>query len=95
ASSSAEGLALFRAQRPNVIVADIGMPAEDGLSLLRRIRDLTDADGGRTPAIALTAYVRKEESERLLAGGFQAYLTKPVEPAELVNAIHAVVQQHV
>jgi len=89
ASSSAEALAVFRAQRPDVVVSDIGMPDEDGLALLGQIRAFDEADGGLTPAVALTAYVRKEDSERLLACGFQAYLTKPVEPLELVNAVHA------
>jgi signal transduction histidine kinase/CheY-like chemotaxis protein len=90
ASSAAEAYALLRARRPAIMVSDIGMPDEDGLSLLHRIRALPEESGGRTPAIALTAYVRKEDCDRLLAGGFQAYLTKPIEPIELVNAIRAV-----
>lgn len=87
AGSAAEALTFFQMHRPDIIVSDIGMPVEDGLMLIDRIRQFPEDDGGRTPAIALTAYIRKEDSERLLAGGFQAYLTKPVEPAELVNAI--------
>jgi CHASE3 domain sensor protein/CheY-like chemotaxis protein/two-component sensor histidine kinase len=87
ASGAAAAMTLFRAQRPDVMVSDIGMPDEDGLTLLERIRKLPASAGGETPAIALTAYVRREDSERLLGGGFQAYLTKPVEPVELVNAI--------
>jgi signal transduction histidine kinase/CheY-like chemotaxis protein len=87
ASGAAAAMTLFRAHRPDVIVSDIGMPDEDGLTLLERIRKLPASAGGETPAIALTAYVRREDSERLLGGGFQAYLTKPVEPVELVQAI--------
>ena len=87
ASGAAAAMTLFRAHRPDVMVSDIGMPDEDGLTLLERIRKLPASAGGETPAIALTAYVRREDSERLLRGGFQAYLTKPVEPVDLVNAI--------
>jgi signal transduction histidine kinase/DNA-binding NarL/FixJ family response regulator len=90
ASGAGEAMTLFHAHHPNVMVSDIGMPDEDGLTLLERIRKLPASAGGDTPAIALTAYVRKEDSEGLLAGGFQAYLTKPVEPVELVNAICAI-----
>jgi signal transduction histidine kinase/DNA-binding response OmpR family regulator len=87
AGGAGEAMTLFRTHHPDVMVSDIGMPDEDGLTLLDHIRKLPAGAGGQTPAIALTAYVRREDSERLLAGGFQAYLTKPVEPVELVNAI--------
>jgi signal transduction histidine kinase/ActR/RegA family two-component response regulator len=94
ASNATEAMTLFRAHRPSVVVSDIGMPGEDGLSLLEHIRQLPQSEGRDTPAIALTAYIRKEDSERLLAGGFQSYLTKPVEPAELVNAIARIGDPH-
>jgi CheY-like chemotaxis protein len=90
ASGAREAMTLFLAHHPNVMVSDIGMPDEDGVTLLEHIRQLPVSAGRDTPAIALTAYVRREDSERLLAGGFQAYLTKPVEPVELVNAICAI-----
>ena len=89
ATSAAEAWTLFEKSRPDVVVSDVGMPDDDGLTLLDRIR--RSRDGAHTPAIALTAYIRREDSARLLAAGFQAYLMKPVEPADLVAAIQDVV----
>jgi CheY-like chemotaxis protein len=61
------------------------MPDEDGYSLIRRVRELCSAD--RLPAIALTAYARKQDAEEALAAGFDRHLPKPVAPVELVRAI--------
>jgi signal transduction histidine kinase/FixJ family two-component response regulator len=76
--------------RPHVLLVDIGMPGEDGYSLIRRIRTLSPAAGGQTPAISLTAYARKEDRARALAAGFQNHLPKPVEAGQLFAAIHEV-----
>ena len=84
ASSVAEALAAVQAQRPDVIISDIGMPGEDGHELIRRVRALPPEHGGRTPAIALTAYARAEDRVRAVAAGFQHHLSKPVEPVELI-----------
>jgi signal transduction histidine kinase/ActR/RegA family two-component response regulator len=89
AESAAEGLATLREWRPNAIVCDIGMPGEDGYALIARIRSLSGAEGGQTPAIALTAYARTEDRVRALAAGFQMHVAKPIEPAELVATIAA------
>jgi CheY-like chemotaxis protein len=72
---------------PDVLVSDIGMPKVDGYALIRRIRRRAPARGGRTPAIALTAYTRPEDGESALAAGFQAHLTKPVDPERLRAAV--------
>ncbi|NTU79071.1 MAG: response regulator [Chloroflexales bacterium] len=82
-----EALATLRSWRPDVLVSDIAMPGEDGYGLIRSIRALAPDDGGEIPAVALTAYVRAEERARVLAAGFQLYVPKPVEPAELRNVI--------
>jgi PAS domain S-box-containing protein len=73
--------------RPDVIVSDIGMPGEDGYSLMRKIRALPPERGGRTPAVALTAYAREEDAHRAFAAGYQLHLAKPVEPAQLANVV--------
>ena len=86
-----DALAAFDAARPNVLVSDIGMPDEDGFSLIRRVRAREGEAGGRTPAIALTGYVHPEDRARLLAAGFQTHLRKPVEPEELVATVAALV----
>jgi PAS domain S-box-containing protein len=73
--------------KPDVIVSDIGMPDEDGYSLIRRIRALPPERGGRTPAVALTAYAREDDAHRAFAAGYQLHLAKPVEPAQLVSVV--------
>jgi signal transduction histidine kinase/ActR/RegA family two-component response regulator len=73
--------------KPDVIVSDIGMPEEDGLSLLQRVRALDESQGGRTPALAVTAFARAEDRTAALRAGFNLHLAKPVEPEELVAAI--------
>jgi CheY-like chemotaxis protein len=70
-----------------VLVSDIGMPGEDGYSLIRRIRLLDAERGGNVPAIALTAYARAEDRMKAVLAGFQMHLVKPVEGAELVTMV--------
>jgi PAS domain S-box-containing protein len=89
-ASAAEGLALMREARPQVIVTDIEMPGESGYDLIRKVRGLPFDQGGLTPAIALTAYARTEDRIRSLAAGFQMHLAKPVHPSELTAAVAAV-----
>jgi len=72
---------------PDILVSDIGMPQQDGYSLIQKIRTLTPERGKNIPAIALTAYARDEDRQRALAAGFQLYATKPIEPLKLVVAI--------
>jgi signal transduction histidine kinase/ActR/RegA family two-component response regulator len=77
-----------RAGSPDVFISDIGLPGEDGYSLMRRIGDLSAERGTpRLPAMALTAYARSEDRDRALAAGFQAYAAKPIEPEDLVRAV--------
>jgi CheY-like chemotaxis protein len=87
ARSVHEALAFLDTMRPDVIVSDVGMPDEDGFTLIRRVRAREAEGGGGVPAIALTGYVRPEDRARLLAEGFQQHLRKPVEPGEIVAAI--------
>jgi PAS domain S-box-containing protein len=87
AASAAEALASLSRARPDVLVSDIGMPGEDGYSLIRRIRKLSPAEGGRTPALALTAYARSEDRTKAVDAGFQTHLAKPVQPSELLAAV--------
>jgi signal transduction histidine kinase len=75
-------------RRPDVLVSDIGMPDEDGYSLIRRVRQM----GGqhKLPAIALTAYARKQDADAAIGAGYDRHLPKPVAPADLVRAIRSV-----
>jgi CheY-like chemotaxis protein len=90
-SSVPEALEALRGARFDILISDIGMPHEDGYSLIEKVRRLTDAEGGRTPAIALTAYARVEDRIRALKAGFQAHLPKPVEPVELAAVVASLV----
>jgi CheY-like chemotaxis protein len=59
----------------------------DGISLLRRVRQLTPEEGGLTPAVALTARARSEDRASVLAAGFQLHVTKPVQPGDLAAVV--------
>jgi CheY-like chemotaxis protein len=85
--STNEALVAFEQLKPNVLISDIGMPVEDGYGLIRKVRALEAKQGGRIPAIALTAYASEEERTRILSSGFQMHLPKPVEPAELIAVV--------
>ncbi|MEG4806811.1 response regulator [Microcoleus sp. F8-D3] len=92
ASSAAEAFEVVRQFWPDVLVSDIGMPEEDGYSLLRRLRSL-NKQAGKFCAIALTAYARDEDRDRAFAAGFDRHLSKPVQPDVLVETIVLLRQQ--
>ncbi|WP_373527246.1 response regulator [Nostoc sp.] len=73
--------------QPDVLISDIGMPGEDGYTLIRKIRALKPDMGGKVPAIALTAYSDSENRIRALEAGFQTHVSKPVDPGELVEIV--------
>lgn len=87
AGSARDALALLERETVDLIVSDIGMPEEDGYSLIRRVRGLVDEAKAATPAIALTAFARNEDRAQALLEGFNQHMTKPVEPAELLVAL--------
>jgi signal transduction histidine kinase len=87
ATSARQALAELDRALPDVLVSDIGMPEEDGLTLLRKVRLRASADGGALPAVAITAYARSEDRAQSFLAGFDAYVTKPVEPEDLLQAI--------
>jgi CheY-like chemotaxis protein/two-component sensor histidine kinase len=84
-SSAAEVLQRMSAVRPHLLISDIGMPGMDGYQLIREVRQNAEYKG--VPAIALTAYARAEDRSRALAAGYDEYLTKPVNPRELLTAV--------
>ncbi len=84
AHSAQEAFAKLQTWLPDILIADIGMPGEDGFSLIQKVRKLSDAAGGKTPAVALTAFARVEDRLKTLSTGFQMHVPKPVEAAELV-----------
>lgn len=94
AGSAEEGVSVLAERRPDVIVSDIAMPQQDGYAFLRRVRSLTEEQGGGTPAIALTAYASEQDKARSLAAGFQIHVSKPVEAADLVAAVARAAGRH-
>lgn len=86
-TSGAQCLESLPDLRPDVIIMDIGMPDMDGFALIGKIRALTPAQGGCTPAIALTAFARSEDRRQAMLAGFDVHVAKPVEPGELVAVV--------
>jgi CheY-like chemotaxis protein len=85
--SAAKALEALRRRIPDVLVSDIGLPGEDGHSLIGKVRQLSAQEGGEIPALAVSAYVRDEDRSQALAAGFQKHLSKPFEPSTLVPAV--------
>lgn len=91
-SSAEDAWNAFRERRPDVVVSDVNMPGKDGFWLIQRIRSLTPEEGGLTPAVALTGGA---DIEATLRAGFHAHLTKPLDPARLVDVLRDFVGQEV
>ncbi len=87
ATSASVALPLVSRIRPDVVVSDIGMPDMDGYGFIRALRAMPSEHGGRTPALALTAYSREEDSRRAFASGYQRHIAKPIDTWELVSAV--------
>ena len=86
-ASAEEALLALEQHKPDILISDLGMPEEDGYSLISKIRALPSERGGQIPAAALTAYARAEDRMRVLRSGFQFHLPKPVDSAELVTVV--------
>ncbi|HET6439176.1 MAG TPA: ATP-binding protein [Anaeromyxobacter sp.] len=87
AGSAQEALLCIAQRPPDVLLSDLGMPGEDGYQLMRQVRALDPGAGGAVPAAALTAYTQAENRLAAQEAGFQGYLSKPIDPAELTVAV--------
>jgi signal transduction histidine kinase/ActR/RegA family two-component response regulator len=85
AASAAEALAEIDRRPPDVLLSDISMPNEDGLSLIRQVRARVPSKGGTIPAVAISACASVSDGRSAEAAGFQAHLAKPFEPSELAT----------
>ncbi len=94
AGSAAEALEAMTKAVPDVLISDIGMPGEDGYELIRKVRAMPAENGGRVPAIALTAYARTEDRLQALKAGYHMHVSKPVELAELVAITSSLIQRN-
>lgn len=86
-----EAIMAVAQNRPQILISDISMPGEDGYDLIRQMRDRSSAI--ELPAIALTAYAREEDRQKILKAGFQVHLSKPVDPMRLVAAVEQLLSQ--
>jgi CheY-like chemotaxis protein len=90
AGSGPAALTQLFEHKPQVLLADLGMPDMDGYALIEQVRALDPGLGGRTPAIAVTAYASAQDRLRALQAGYQNHVAKPVEPEELAAVIASV-----
>jgi PAS domain S-box-containing protein len=86
-SSASKALEVLVSFRPDLLLSDIGMPEQDGYTLIRQVRTLPPALGGGIPAIALTAYASEKDRQKAFAAGFQKHLSKPIVPDQLIDVI--------
>ena len=91
-TTTEEALASLAETAPDLLVADLGLPGEDGYTLLKRIRALNTPSAAALPAIALTAYARPSDRDRALAAGFVHYVIKPVDPEELISVLTSILE---
>ncbi len=94
ASGAVEALHLMALYPPDLIISDIGMPVIDGFDFIRSVRSLPDRALARIPAIALTAFARREDEAQARAAGFDEFLAKPLVPATLLQTVAAVGARH-
>ncbi|BAZ84221.1 hybrid sensor histidine kinase/response regulator [Dolichospermum compactum] len=93
-SSAQEALEILNLWTPDVLISDIGMPEENGYSLIRKVRSLSPEKGRDIPAAALTAYTGAVERMQAIQAGFQLHLPKPIEPMELATVVASLVKRN-
>ena len=93
AASVTDALAVQNTFRPDLIIADLGMPGADGFSLLARLRTSPDEAIARTPVIAVTGYATVEDRAQTAAAGFAGHIAKPIDASELIAGILGVLRR--
>jgi PAS domain S-box-containing protein len=94
AASAAEAIDILQQSPPDILVSDIGMPVEDGYSLIRKVRSSESDKIKRLPAVALTAYASEEDRDRAIANGYNEHLAKPIEPALFATVLAKLTNGH-
>ena len=90
ADSARDALRIISRDRPDIVLADIAMPGQDGYALMRAMKELSDGDGHRIRAIAVSAYARLEDKQLAERAGFNEHLAKPIHREELFDTIERV-----
>lgn len=88
-----EALRIVERHHPDLLISDVGMPRMDGFELIAAVREMQDRRASRVPAIALTAFSRKEDQQKALEAGFDEFLAKPLRPAVLLQTVQAIVEK--
>ena len=91
ARSARDALTVMKTVRVHAMVSDLAMPGEDGLWLAQQLRQLKAERGGSIPAIAITAHRERYTAERVREFGFEAFLTKPIDPFDLSRTVASLV----
>jgi CheY-like chemotaxis protein len=91
--SATEAIESLRAELPDVIISDVGMPGIGGYEFMRQVRMLPPERGGKIPAVALTAYARGQDRLHALRAGYQMHVAKPIELAELVATVASLTER--
>jgi len=94
AASARDALKALDHALPHALISDLAMPEQDGYALIKHVRERSPERGGNLPAVALTAYARSEDRVHALTAGFQKYLSKPVDPNELVTVVANLTHPH-
>jgi CheY-like chemotaxis protein len=94
AASSPEALGIVEKWQPDLVIADICMPGEDGYTLLEQIRALPAEAGGKTPAFAVTAFHESSDKVRALKAGFQRHFEKPLNQQIFIDSLKEWVALH-
>ncbi|NMG20431.1 response regulator [Brasilonema bromeliae] len=94
-ASAHEALRVLEKWQPVLLISDIGMPEMDGYMLIRQIRKLPQEQGGQISAIALTAYAGEADSQKALATGFGAHVSKPVDSTQLIAVVTKLLKERV
>ena len=89
AATAVEALRLLGEEPFDVMVADLGMPEQDGYALIRAVRSLPESRDSRIPAIAVTAYASLRDRDKAVDAGYNCHLSKPVDPEQLIEAVAA------
>jgi len=93
AASACEALEAMRSFQPEILVSDLGLPGEDGFSLIRKIRSLPAGQGNAIPAIALTGYVSLQDQAIARRSGYQEHISKPVDIEKLADVIYRLLKK--
>ena len=84
----------MKGEKPEIIISDIGMPDADGYAFMEEVRNLPEAEGGKTPAIAVTGFARPEDRICAMTAGYQMHFCKPIDAHQLISAVSKLIRNH-